>query len=252
MNHKILLGVNIDHSATVRQARYRDHPSDRGGEVEPDPMDIALQAQRAGADSITIHLREDRRHVQDSDVIRTKDSIQIPLNLEMAATSEMSRFALKLLPHSIVLVPEGREEVTTEGGLNLLADESRLRHIIDAAKAEGIFVSLFIDADPEQIDAAIRFGTDAVELHTGKFGHAWGTSSYREELEVLKAGAKRAHEGGLFVNAGHGLNYTNIREARTIPWLHEMNIGHSIIARALSTGISEAVREMKVRIDGGP
>lgn len=251
MNSSVLLGVNIDHAATVRQARYREHPDDRGGMVEPDPVAIALEAQRAGADSITMHLREDRRHIQDSDVFRMKEMIQVPLNLEMAATTEMADIAAEVLPYCVLLVPEGRDEVTTEGGLDILANEERVAAVIAAMKAAGVTVSLFIDADPAQIKAAARLEADAVELHTGCFAHAWGTPAATRELDKLKHGAILTHEAGLLVNAGHGINYSNIRRAREIPWLHEMNIGHSIISRALFTGIGEAVSTMKRLINGG-
>lgn len=245
MKTPLLLGVNIDHSATVRQARYREHPWDRGGMVEPDPVAVALEAQRAGADAITLHLREDRRHIQDSDVFRMKEFIQVSMNLEMAAADEMVEIATGVKPATVLLVPEGREEVTTEGGLDVVGHHSRLATVIDAMAEAGVAVSLFIDAEPEQIDAAAELGADSVELHTGQFAHAWGSTALQAELDKLKHGAIRAHEAGLKVNAGHGINYTNIRLARQIPWLHEMNIGHSIIARALFTGIGAAVREMK-------
>lgn len=245
MKTPILLGVNIDHSATVRQARYREQRLDRGGMVEPDPVAIALEAQRAGADAITLHLREDRRHIQDSDVFRMKEFIQVPMNLEMAATDEMTEIATGVKPATVLLVPEGREEVTTEGGLDVIGNQARVQSVIDAMREAGVEVSLFIDAEPGQIDCAAELGAQYVELHTGNFAHAWGAPEVKEELEKLKHGAIRAHEAGLKVNAGHGINYTNIRLAREIPWLYEMNIGHSIIARALFTGISLAVKEMK-------
>ncbi len=245
MKSPILLGVNIDHSATVRQARYRGQPSARGGMVEPDPVAVALEAQRSGADAITMHLREDRRHIVDSDVYRMKEFIQVPLNLEMAATEEMTKIAAEVRPATVLLVPEGRTEVTTEGGLDVVAHRARVADVIAAMKEAGIAVSLFIDAQSEQIDASAELGAQYVELHTGNFAHAWDSPELEAELNVLKEGAVRAHEAGLKVNAGHGINYTNIRRAREIPWLHEMNIGHSIISRALFTGIGAAVREMK-------
>lgn len=245
MKSPILLGVNIDHSATVRQARYRGQSSARGGMVEPDPVAVALEAQRAGADAITMHLREDRRHIVDSDVYRMKEFIQVPLNLEMAATEEMTNIATKVRPTTVLLVPEGRAEVTTEGGLDVVGNRQRVADVIAAMREAGVEVSLFIDADPAQIDLSAELGARYVELHTGGFAHAWGTPGMETELKQLKEGAVRAHEAGLLVNAGHGINYTNIRRAREIPWLHEMNIGHSIIARSLFTGIAAAVREMK-------
>lgn len=245
MKSSILLGVNIDHSATVRQARYREHPLDRGSVVEPDPVAVALEAQRAGADAITMHLREDRRHIVDSDVYRMKEMIQVPLNLEMAATDEMTKIAQEVKPATVLLVPEGRAEVTTEGGLDVVGNRERVAEVIAAMKSSGVPVSLFIDAIPEQIDLSAELGATYVELHTGNFAHAWGTPEVEQELDLLKHGAIRAHEAGLKVNAGHGINYTNIRVAREIPWIYEMNIGHSIISRALFCGIGEAVKEMK-------
>lgn len=245
MHNPILLGVNIDHSATVRQARYRGQVSARGGMVEPDPVAIALEAQRAGADAITMHLREDRRHIVDSDVYRMKEFIQVPLNLEMAATEEMTKIAVEVHPTTVLLVPEGRTEVTTEGGLDVLANRARVAEVIEAMRQADIAVSLFIDADPAQIEASAELGARYVELHTGNFAHAWDMPELETELETLKKGAVRAHDLGLKVNAGHGINYTNIRRAREIPWLYEMNIGHSIISRALFSGIGPAVSEMK-------
>lgn len=246
MKAPILLGVNIDHSATVRQARYRGYEQARGGMIEPDPVAVALEAQRAGADAITMHLREDRRHIVDSDVYRMKEFIQVPLNLEMAATEDMTKIAAEVRPATVLLVPEGRNEVTTEGGLDVVANRSRVAEVIDAMTRVGVEVSLFIDAEPSQIDLSAELGARYVELHTGGFAHAWGTPDMEAELQRLKEGAVRAHEAGLLLNAGHGINYTNIRRAREIPWVHEMNIGHSIIARALFTGIGPAVREMKI------
>lgn len=246
----ILLGVNVDHSATVRQARYRSHPLDRGQMVEPDPVDFALAAQRAGADAITLHLREDRRHIQDSDVCRMKEMIQLPLNLEMAATDEMVAVAREVLPAVVLLVPESREEVTTEGGLNVAGNRERVERVIKAMRELGVAVSLFIDPEPEQIDVSAEIGATYVELHTGAFANEYYGPDMTAELDKLKHGAVRAHEAGLKVNAGHGINYTNIKHAREIPWLYEMNIGHSIVSRSLFVGVNEAVREMKARMNG--
>jgi len=247
---QILLGVNIDHSATVRQARYRSHPLDRGRMVEPDPVDFALAAQRAGADAITLHLREDRRHIQDSDVYRMIEMIQVPMNLEMAATDEMVKVAQEVKPAVVLLVPESREEVTTEGGLDVVSHRDRVAGVISAMKESGISVSLFIDPEPAQIDASAELGAEYVELHTGAFANAYYEHAMVDELKKLKLGAARAHEVKLKVNAGHGINYTNITHAREIPWVHEMNIGHSIVSRALFVGVDEAVREMKARMNG--
>lgn len=249
---ELLLGVNIDHSATVRQARYRGHELARGRMVEPDPVAIALMAERAGADAITLHLREDRRHIVDADVYRMREMISTAMNLEMAATDEMARIAREVKPETVLLVPESREEVTTEGGLDVITHKKRVADVIAAVQAEGIEVSLFIDPDPAQIDASAELGAQYVELHTGAYANAYYNAADRaRELAHLQAGAIRAHNAGLKVNAGHGLNYINIREIRDVPHLHELNIGHSIIARALFTGITEAVREMKRKMNFG-
>jgi len=250
--HNILLGVNIDHSATVRQARYRGYPRNCGHMVEPDPVAIAVLAERAGADAITLHLREDRRHIQDRDVSRMRETIQTSMNLEMAATKEMETIALQVMPEVVLLVPESREEVTTEGGLNLLANKERIRSTIEAVQSAGIRVSLFIDPDAAQIAAAAELGAEYIELHTGAYANAYYTNpeKRRFELNKLRQSAVQAHEAGLQVNAGHGINYVNIKEVIGIPWLHELNIGHSIISRAIATGIEAAVREMKARMAG--
>lgn len=248
----MLLGVNIDHSATVRQARYKGHELCRGRMVEPDPVAIALEAERAGADAITLHLREDRRHIVDADVFRMREMIATAMNLEMAATAEMADIACKVKPEVVLLVPESRQEVTTEGGLDVITHRDRVKKVIEQVRAEGIEVSLFIDPDAAQIDASAELGAQYVELHTGAYANAYYTAAARaNELTQLQAGAIRAHNAGLKVNAGHGLNYINIREMRSVPHLHELNIGHSIIARALFTGIAEAVREMKRKMNPG-
>ncbi len=241
----ILLGVNVDHSATVRQARYRSHAFDYGDEVEPDPLAFALACEAAGADGITMHLREDRRHVQDSDVVRVREQIVTRLNLEMACTSEMIAYALKLKPDSVCLVPESREEVTTEGGLDVVGQKARIGDVIAAMTAAGIATSLFIDPNFAQIEAAAELGSPWVELHTGAYANAYYHAGRSSELKTLRAGAERAHALGLRVNAGHGINYTNIVEVVTLPHLHELNIGHSIISRALFVGVAKAVKEMK-------
>lgn len=245
----ILLGVNIDHCATVRQARYRDAAATAGGAVEPDPVLLAVLSERAGADGITVHLREDRRHIQERDVWRLRESIQTRLNLEMACTPEMVEFALKLKPDSVCLVPENRTEVTTEGGLDVVANRERVKRCVDAMNQAGIKTSLFIDPDAEQIELAAALTAPWIELHTGAYANSYYAAGRTAELNRLRLAAVRGHELGLTVNAGHGINYVNIAEVRTVPHLHEMNIGHSIISRALFTGIEEAVTEMKLRMN---
>jgi len=245
----ILLGVNIDHCATVRQARYRDVPATAGGAVEPDPVAFALLAERAGGDGITVHLREDRRHIQERDVWRLRESIATRLNLEMACTPAMTAFALKLKPEFVCLVPENRTEVTTEGGLDVVAHRDRVRAVVDAMNAAGIKTSLFIDPDEPQIELGAKLGAPFVELHTGAYANAYFGPQRVAEFQRLRLGAVRAHDLGLVVNAGHGINYVNIAEVRTLPHLHELNIGHSIVSRALFTGVEEAVREMKARMN---
>jgi pyridoxine 5-phosphate synthase len=244
----ILLGVNIDHCATLRQARYRDAAATTGGPIEPDPVDFALQAERAGADGITVHLREDRRHIQERDVWRLRECIATRLNLEMACTPAMISLALELRPASVCLVPENRQEVTTEGGLDVVGNRERVRACVDAMNEAGIATSLFIDPDEPQIELSAEVKAPWVELHTGAYAHACHSPRRAAELQRLRIGAVRAHDLGLIVNAGHGINYVNIAEIRTLPHLHELNIGHSIVSRALFTGVAEAVREMKVRM----
>ena len=245
----ILLGVNIDHCATLRQARYRQAASTIGGPIEPDPVTLAVLSERAGADGITVHLREDRRHIQDRDVARLRETIATRLNLEMACTPAMIEYALKLKPDSVCLVPENRQEITTEGGLDIVRNRDRVKTCIDAMKAVGIKTSLFIDPDENQIELSAKLGAPWVELHTGAYANAYHTVARTKEFTRLRVGAGLAHEQGLLVNAGHGINYVNIAEIRTIPHLHELNIGHSILSRSLFTGIEEAVREMKVRMN---
>lgn len=245
----ILLGVNIDHCATLRQARYRDAGGTCGGMVEPDPVTFALLAERAGGDGITVHLREDRRHIQERDVWRLRESIATRLNLEMACTPEMTAFALELKPDSVCLVPENRTEVTTEGGLDVVRNRDRVAACVDAMSAAGIKTSLFIDPDEPQIELGAKLRAPWVELHTGAYANAYGTARQVPEFQRLRVGAVRAHDLGLIVNAGHGINYVNIAEIRTIPHLYELNIGHSIVSRALFTGVDEAVRELKQRMN---
>lgn len=240
----ILLGVNIDHCATLRQARYRDATGD-GGAVEPDPVEFALRAERAGGDGITVHLREDRRHIQERDVWRLREKIAARLNLEMACTPAMTEFALKLKPDSVCLVPENRREVTTEGGLDVVGNRDRVAACVEAMNAAGIKTSLFIDPDAPQIELSAELRAPWIELHTGAYANAYFTAGRAGEFERLRRGAEQAHGLGLVVNAGHGINYVNIAEVRTLPHLHEMNIGHSIVSRALFTGVEEAVGTMK-------
>lgn len=243
----ILLGVNIDHAATLRQARYRQAAPSPA--VEPDPVEIALRAERAGADGITVHLREDQRHIQERDVHGLREKIATRLNLEMACTPAMIAFALKLKPEAVCLVPESREEVTTEGGLDVVTNRDRVKACIDAMNTAGIATSLFIDPESAQIELAADLRAPWIELHTGAYANAYYTPRRPAEYARLEVGARLGHQCGLTVNAGHGINYVNIAEVRTLPYLHELNIGHSIISRALFSGIEEAVREMKTRMN---
>ena len=236
------LGVNIDHAATLRQARYARDPDSIL--AEPDPVEAALVAEKAGADGITAHLREDRRHIQDRDIFRLNEELKTKLNLEMGNTPEIVAIALQVKPHDACLVPENRHEVTTEGGLDCLAHRSALADTIGNLHDIGTVVSLFIDPDADQIRAAAELEAEFIELHTGAFANASG-GARSAELQRLIEGAKLAHDLGLRVNAGHGLNYTNVRELFTIPHLEELNIGHAIISRALITGLAAAVAEMK-------
>lgn len=236
------LGVNIDHVATLRQARYARDPE--GILVEPDPVGAALIAEKAGADGITAHLREDRRHIQDKDVMRLRQSLGTKLNLEMGNTPEVVAFALRICPHDACLVPENRHEVTTEGGLDCVTHRTGLAGTISQLQDIGTTVSLFIDPEPDQIRAAADLEAEFIELHTGAFANATGEIRTRE-LQRLIDGASLARELGLRVNAGHGLNYDNVRELFAVPHLEELNIGHAIVSRALFTGLAVAVAEMK-------
>ncbi len=213
--------------------------------MEPDPVALAGLCEKAGADGITVHLREDRRHIQDEDVQLLAASKSTRLNLEMACTPAMTEIALRLRPHSVCLVPESREEITTEGGLDVVRHRDKVARVTDAMNSAGIKTSLFIDPDPEQIEQSVRLHAPWVELHTGAYANAYHNPGRALEFARLVAGAKQAHALGLVVNAGHGINYLNVAEVRSIPHLHELNIGHSIISRALFTGIDEAVRTMK-------
>jgi len=244
----ILLGVNIDHIATIRQARYRDSGRVAGGMVEPDPLIAAHLSEKAGADGITVHPREDQRHIQRKDLVRLRQGIQSRLNMEMACTPLMTEFACEIRPDSVCLVPENREEVTTEGGLDVVSHYSRVRDVVKAMNAEGIAVSLFIDPEKDQIDSAAELEADMVELHTGSFANHYYDVQGKLELDKLIEVAEYAHRAGLRVNAGHGINYVNIPKILQIPHLYELNIGHSIISRAVFYGLEEAVREMKKRM----
>lgn len=235
------LGVNIDHVATLRQAR-------RG--MEPEPAAAAVIAEFSGADGITVHLREDRRHIQDRDLGVLKEVVRTRINLEMAATEEMIGIATGLAPHSATLVPEKREEVTTEGGLDVLGQREGLHSAVSRLKEAGILVSLFIDPDLAQVRAARQVGADAIEIHTGCFCEAFRTGKYREDLEKIRVAAAQASQIGLRVFAGHGLDLRNIVPILSIPVIEEFNIGHSIVARAVFVGLGPAVREMADLIHG--
>jgi pyridoxine 5-phosphate synthase len=236
------LGVNIDHVATLRQARYATMPDSKN--AEPDPSAAASMCERAGASGITAHLRADRRHMQDRDLERLRANVMTKLNFEMANTPEIVDFALRLQPDEVCLVPEQRAEITTEGGLDLVRHESALASTMKRLHAVGIRVSLFIDPAPEQVDAAVRLGAEMVELHTGALANAYTEKVEGKELDRLREAAIRAAGRGLQVNAGHGINYRNIALIHKIPSLTELNIGHSIVARTMFVGIETAVREM--------
>ncbi|WP_163370669.1 pyridoxine 5'-phosphate synthase [Endozoicomonas acroporae] len=235
-HQRILLGVNIDHIATIRQAR---------GIRYPDPVQAAIEAEEAGADGITLHLREDRRHIQDHDVFRIREALQTRMNLEMAVTDEMVGIAEKLKPEHVCMVPEKREEVTTEGGLDVKGLFDSVAPACERLGKQGIEVSLFIDPDLDQIEAAVRAGAPAIELHTGAYAEASTAEAMQDELDRLRNAVVFGLEQGLIVNAGHGLNYQNVEPVALIAGINELNIGHSIIARALFTGLKPAVREMK-------
>lgn len=239
---RVYLGVNIDHVATLRQAR---------GGVYPEPVQAALLAEQAGADGITIHLREDRRHIVDRDVELLLQTSQTRINLEMAATEEMLGIATRLLPPHCCLVPERREELTTEGGLDVIANEALLKDACARLNEAGIQVSLFIDADGRQIEAAQRCGAGAIEIHTGHYATAASEETRLRELKRIRRAVEQGCAAGLIVNAGHGLNYHNTIDIAAIPGIHELNIGHSIVARAVFTGLEEAVRSMRALIDQG-
>jgi pyridoxine 5-phosphate synthase len=239
----IELGVNVDHVATVRQARRT---------YEPDPVWAAVEAHLGGADGITVHLREDRRHIQDEDVRRLRELTHIKLNLEMAATGEMIEVARRIRPEMAMLVPEGRHEITTEGGLDIAAQEARLRDAVARLAEAGIVVSVFIDAEPRQLEAAKRIGAAVCEVHTGPYAHAFHAKgrdaespAVLAELEKIRRAGEGIRELGMRFNAGHALNYFNVEPVARLPGLRELHIGHAIVSRAVFVGMREAVREMK-------
>jgi pyridoxine 5-phosphate synthase len=240
----IELGVNIDHVATIRQARRT---------YEPDPVWGAVEAHLGGADGITVHLREDRRHIQDTDVRRLRETTQIKLNLEMAATDEMVGIACDLKPEMAMLVPEGRHEVTTEGGLDILAQEARLKGVISRLAEVGIVTSVFIDAEVAQIEAAARIGASVCEIHTGPYAHAFydkgrdaEAPAVLAELDKVRVAGQVVRQLGMRFNAGHALNYYNVQPIARLAGIRELHIGHAIVSRAIFVGLREAVREMKV------
>jgi len=235
----LTLGVNIDHVATIRQARRT---------VEPDPIAAAVLAELAGADGITAHLREDRRHIQDRDVRILRETVRTHLNLEMAATEEMIAIALKIKPDYVTLVPEKREEVTTEGGIDIVKNLDKFTFVVDKLQSADIPVSWFIDADEKQIEAAAKTQAKFIELHTGKYADAVNGETIQKEFITLQKGTKQALELGLRVNAGHGLTYWNVYPVACIEGIEELNIGHSIISRAVLVGLERAVKEIKLAI----
>ncbi|MDD5250538.1 MAG: pyridoxine 5'-phosphate synthase [Rhodocyclaceae bacterium] len=239
----IELGVNIDHVATIRQARRT---------YEPDPVWAAVEAQLGGADGITVHLREDRRHIQDDDVRRLRELTHIKLNLEMAATAEMVGIACALKPEMAMLVPEGRHEITTEGGLDVVGAEAKLKEAVARLADAGIVTSVFIDADLPQVEAAARIGARVCEIHTGPYAHAFfergrdaESAAVLAEVEKIRAAGKAIRELGMRFNAGHALNYFNVQPIARLPGIRELHIGHAIVSRAVFVGMREAVKEMK-------
>lgn len=235
----VLLGVNIDHVATIREARKTN---------EPDPVWAATLAELGGADSITVHLREDRRHIQERDLRILSQTVAVPINLELACTDDVLEIACEVRPFQATLVPERREEVTTEGGLDVIAAREKLKVAIRRLKDVGIVVSLFLDPDQTQIEAGAELGADAIELHTGVYAHASLKHDTRETQSALETLIKASHQvraAGLTLNAGHGLTYRNVRPIAAIEGMHELNIGHTIVARAIMVGLEQAVRDMK-------
>ena len=232
----MLLGVNIDHVATLRNAR---------GGIEPSVLQAALISQECGINAITVHLREDRRHIHDDDLIQLKEKLSCKINLEMATTKEMLEIVLKTKPEFCCLVPEKRQEITTEGGLDVSVNTSYYKNYVRQIQDNGTLVSLFIDPDIKQIEAAKEIGAKFIELHTGAYANAFGSNNEEKEFQRLLVSAKKAQEYGITVNARHGLNYQNVLRMKEIPDLHELNIGHSIISRAIFVGLRQAVLEMK-------
>jgi pyridoxine 5-phosphate synthase len=247
MSSEIRIGVNVDHVATLREARKTSYP---------DPVEAALAAERGGAGGITVHLREDRRHIQERDVVELKQRLSTKLNLELAASDEIVAFACRIRPHDCCIVPERREELTTEGGLAVHGHERRIRALVERLASAGVQVSLFIDPEGAEIEAAVAVGAPIVELHTGAYADARDASTRAAELARLRAAAEAAAHLGLIVNAGHGLNLDNVAPVAALPEIAELNIGHSIVARAVFVGIESAVREMvdacrRARANGG-
>lgn len=240
-SQRVLLGVNIDHVATLRQAR---------GTRYPDPVQAAIEAEQAGADGITVHLREDRRHIQERDIRLLKEVLQTRMNLEIAVTDEMLAFAEEIRPAHVCLVPERREELTTEGGLDVAGNPARIQQAVEQLAGYGCEVSLFIDADPRQIEAARNAGAPVIELHTGHYAETTGAEQ-AQALQRIRDGVAYAHKLGLVVNAGHGLHYHNVEAIAAIPGINELNIGHAIIARALFSGLAGAVADMRALIMAG-
>ncbi len=233
------LGVNIDHIATIRQARQT---------IEPDPVAAAVLAELAGADGITVHLREDRRHIQDRDIRLLRETVRTHLNLEMGATEEMVAIALDIKPDYVTLVPEKRQEVTTEGGLDIVGQIAKVQEVVDKLQSANIPVSLFIDAEEPQIAASVKVQAKFIELHTGRYAEAIDESTRKHELAILASGCQQAIQAGLRVNAGHGLTYWNVYPVACLAGMEELNIGHTIISRAVLVGMERAVREMKQAI----
>ncbi|WP_395480077.1 pyridoxine 5'-phosphate synthase [Candidatus Curculioniphilus buchneri] len=241
MSNELLLGVNIDHIATIRNAR---------GTMWPDPVQAAFIAEQAGADSITVHLREDRRHITDRDILLLRQTIQTEMNLEMAVTEEMLSIACKLIPHYCCLVPEKRQELTTEGGLDVINKKDKLHRAISRLHDAGIQVTLFIDADDHQITAAADIGVTCIEIHTGAYADTLNQVSRHAELVRITKSVNHANMLGLNVHAGHGLNYHNIKSIASLAYIQRVNIGHAIISRSVISGLANAVREMKYLIKG--
>lgn len=235
-DHNIYLGVNIDHVATLRQQRHTRYP---------DPVEAVYASENGGADGITVHLREDRRHIQERDVEIISAILQTRLNLEMAVTDAMMTFAEKIRPAHVCFVPEKREELTTEGGLDVLSQMARVQEAVARMSAIGSEVSLFIDPDLAQIEAAVKVGAPVIEIHTGAYAEAASHDIMQAELLRIQSAVKAAHQAGLIVNAGHGLHYHNVQAIAALPEIHELNIGHGIVARAIFVGLENAVREMK-------